>query len=257
MRNIFAVFNQKGGVGKTTTVINLASYIAQKGYKVLVVDVDPQGNTTSGIGLDKFNLEFGVYDALMDLGKAENTVIQTNVQNLDIMPSNINLAGAEIELIMKSDREHVLKSVIDSVKTNYDFIFIDCPPSIGILTLNALVASRGILIPIQCEYFALEGVTQLVNTYQLVKKSLNRDLEITGVIMNMFDGRNNLSIQVVDEVKQYFKEKVYVSLIPRNVKLAEAPSFGLSIHEYDPKSKGASAFEDLADEFLEREGYDI
>jgi chromosome partitioning protein len=254
MSKTMAIFNQKGGVGKTTTVINLAAYIAKKGYKVLIVDIDPQGNSTSGIGIDKHHIDFGLYTALMDKSTSKDSLIESNINNLWIMPSNINLAGAEIELVGLDNREYILKESLSGIKDLFDFIFIDCPPSLGILTINALVASDTIVIPIQCEYFALEGVTQLVNTVQLVKKSLNKTLEIQGVIMNMFDGRNNLSIQVVDEVKQFFKEKVYTTLIPRNVRLAESPSYGLTISEYDPKSKGAVAFEELADEFIEREG---
>lgn len=251
MGKIIAVFNQKGGVGKTTTNVNLSACLANLGKKVLVIDIDPQGNTTSGFGIDKTNLNSSIYDVLINGADIKEALINSNIENLDLIPSNTDLAGAEIELTGSENREHTLKRAVTSIKDDYEFIFIDCPPSLGLLTINALVASDGVIIPIQCEYYALEGVSQLMNTIKLVKSSLNPSLEIEGVVLSMFDGRTNLSIQVVDEVKRFFKGKVYTTIIPRNVRLAEAPSHGLSIVEYDSKSKGAEAYMDLANEFLE------
>lgn len=252
-----AIFNQKGGVGKTTTNINLGACLAQKDKKILIIDIDPQGNTTSGIGIDKKRLELSVYEILInDALQPNQAVMHTCVNNLDIIPSSVKLAGAEIELVEMEAREKRLKKVIDSIKEEYDYVFIDCPPSLGLLTINSLTAVDSVLIPIQCEFYALEGVSQLMSTVELVKNNLNPKLEIQGVILSMFDGRTNLSIQVVDEVKKYFKEKVYTTIIPRNVRLAEAPSYGLPIVEYDPKSKGAEAYQDFADEFLYLEGAD-
>jgi chromosome partitioning protein len=249
---IISIFNQKGGVGKTTTNINLSAYLGEMGKKVLTVDIDPQGNTTSGLGVDKNELEYSVYDVIMGL-HAENVIIPTNVNNLSIIPSKVDLAGAEIELTNRANRENMLKQQLDKIKDNYDYIFIDCPPSLGLLTLNALTASNSVLIPIQCEFYALEGVGQLMNTIQLVKRSLNKDLEIQGVVMSMFDGRTNLSIEVVEEAKKYFKGKVYTSIIPRNIRLAEAPSHGLAIMHYDKNSRGAEAYKELASEFIDYE----
>jgi len=248
---IIAIFNQKGGVGKTTTNVNLSACLAHLGKKILVVDIDPQGNTTSGFGIDKDNIELSIYDMLINGVNTKDVIIPTNISNLDLIPSNAELAGAEIELTSTDNRESTLKNSIFFLRDCYDFIFIDCPPSLGLLTINALVASDSVVIPIQCEYYALEGVSQLMNTIKLVKSSLNPNLEIEGVVLSMFDGRTNLSIQVVDEVKKYFKGKVYTTIIPRNVRLAEAPSHGLSIIEYDPKSKGAEAYMELANEFLD------
>ncbi|MCG8485671.1 MAG: AAA family ATPase [Clostridia bacterium] len=257
MGKAIAIFNQKGGVGKTTTNINLGACLAQKEKKVLIIDIDPQGNTTSGIGIDKKRLEVSVYEILInDALQPNQAVMNTCVKNLDIIPSSVKLAGAEIELVEMEAREKRLKKVIDSIKEEYDYVFIDCPPSLGLLTINSLTAVDSVLIPIQCEFYALEGVSQLMSTVELVKKNLNPKLEIQGVILSMFDGRTNLSIQVVDEVKKYFKEKVYTTIIPRNVRLAEAPSYGLPIVEYDPKSKGAEAYQDFAEEFLYLEGAD-
>jgi len=249
-----AIFNQKGGVGKTTTNINLAACLALKGKKVLVLDIDPQGNTTSGMGITKKGLERTSYEVMIN-EKLEpvDAILNTGIENLDIIPASVALAGAEIELVQLEGREKRLKKALDKIKSRYDYIFIDCPPSLGLLTINSLTAVDSVLIPIQCEFYALEGVSQLMSTIELVKKSLNKDLEIQGVILSMFDGRTNLSIQVVEEVKKYFKEKVYTTVIPRNVRLAEAPSFGLPITVYDPKSKGAEAYLDFADEFLELE----
>lgn len=255
MGKAIAIFNQKGGVGKTTTNINLAACLALKGKKVLILDIDPQGNTTSGIGIRKKGLEKTTYEVLIDEKmKVEDAILPTIVKNLDIVPASVQLAGAEIELVKLEGREKRLKRALDSVRDKYDYIFIDCPPSLGLLTINSLTAVDSVLIPIQCEFYALEGVSQLVSTIDLVRKSLNPKLEIQGVILSMFDGRTNLSIQVVNEVKKYFKSKVYSTVIPRNIRLAEAPSFGLPITEYDPKSKGALAYLEFAEEFLEMEG---
>jgi len=216
-----------------------------------MIDVDPQGNTTSGVGIDKTTLEKTIYDVLINDSDPRECIIDTNRENLFIIPSSVQLAGAEIELTEMNKRELKLRECIESIKDDYDYVFIDCPPSLGLLSINALSAVDSVLIPIQCEYYALEGVSQLMNTIKLVKKSLNPDLDIEGVVLSMFDGRTNLSIQVVDEVKKYFRGKVYTTMIPRNVRLAEAPSYGMSIIEYDMKSKGAESYMDLADEFIE------
>ncbi|WP_130805437.1 ParA family protein [Senegalia massiliensis] len=251
MSKVIAIFNQKGGVGKTTTNVNLSSCIAKLDRKVLVIDIDPQGNTTSGFGIDKKSLDKSIYDVLIEGEDIKTTIINTEDENLDLIASNVDLAGAEIELTNRDDRELILKNAIDEIRKDYDYIFIDCPPSLGLLTINSLVAVDSVIIPIQCEYYALEGVSQLMSTIKLIKKSLNPKLEVEGVVLSMFDGRTNLSIQVVDEVKKYFRGKVYTTLIPRNVRLAEAPSYGLSIVDYDPKSKGAEAYMELAEEFLD------
>ena len=251
MAKVIAVFNQKGGVGKTTTNVNLSACIAVRGRKVLVVDIDPQGNTTSGLGIDKKELKKTIYDVLIGEAKAEEVITQTAVENLSIIPSSVQLAGAEIELTGFEEREKMLKKALVGIKDKYQYVFIDCPPSLGLLTINALAAADSVLIPIQCEYYALEGVSQLMNTIWLVQRGLNPDLKVEGVVLSMFDGRTNLSIQVVDEVKRYFKGMVYTTIIPRNVRLAEAPSYGVPILMYDPKSKGAEAYEELADEFIE------
>ena len=249
-----AIFNQKGGVGKTTTNINLAACLALKGKKTLVLDIDPQGNTTSGLGVSKRGLEDTVYNILVDKDyDIRNAIIKTDVENLDLIPASVDLAGAEVELVQVDQRETALKKGLEQIKGDYDYIFIDCPPSLGLLTINSLAAVDSVLIPIQCEFYALEGVSQLVSTIDLVKKSLNPELEIQGVILSMFDGRTNLSAQVVQEVKKYFGDKVYTTVIPRNVRLAEAPSYGLPITAYDPKSKGAEAYMDFAEESLELE----
>lgn len=255
MGKAIAIFNQKGGVGKTTTNINLAACLAMKGKKILVVDIDPQGNTTSGLGISKKGLSRTMYEVLID-DKLEpkDAILATNVNNLDIIPASVQLAGAEIELVQLEGREKRLKKALDKIKSQYDYIFIDCPPSLGLLTINSLTAVDSVLVPIQCEFYALEGVSQLMSTIELVKKNLNPNLEIQGVILSMFDGRTNLSIQVVEEVKKYFREKVFTTVIPRNVRLAEAPSYGLPITQYDPKSRGAEAYLEFADEFLELEG---
>ncbi len=254
MGKAIAIFNQKGGVGKTTTNINLAACLANRGKKVLILDIDPQGNTTSGIGVTKRNLKDTVYNILIDRDYDPRKAIRkTGVKNLYLIPASVDLAGAEVELVSMEGRESALKDGLDKIRDDYDYIFIDCPPSLGLLTINSLAAVDSVLVPIQCEFYALEGVSQLVSTIDLVKKSLNPKLEIQGVILSMFDGRTNLSIQVVQEVKKYFGNKVYSTVIPRNVRLAEAPSYGMPITEYDPKSRGAEAYSDFADEFLDLE----
>ena len=254
MGKAIAIFNQKGGVGKTTTNINLAACLAIRGKRVLILDIDPQGNTTSGIGVTKRNLKNTVYNILIDKDyDPRKAIIKTNVENLDLIPASVDLAGAEVELVGMEGRESALKDGLEKIKANYDYIFIDCPPSLGLLTINSLAAVDSVLVPIQCEFYALECVSQLVSTIDLVKRSLNPKLEIQGVILSMFDGRTNLSLQVVQEVKKYFGNKVYATVIPRNVRLAEAPSYGMPITEYDPKSKGAEAYGDFADEFLDLE----
>ncbi len=251
MGKSIAIFNQKGGVGKTTTNINLAACLAIKGKKVLVLDIDPQGNTTSGLGISKRGLENTMYEVLIVDGyNPENAIRSTAVKGLDIIPASVELAGAEVEMVQLEGREKRLKKALDKIRDLYDYIFIDCPPSLGLLTINSLTAVDSVLIPIQCEFYALEGVSQLMSTIELVRKSMNKNLEIQGVILSMFDGRTNLSIQVVEEVKRYFKQKVYTTVIPRNVRLAEAPSYGLPIMEYDPKSNGARAYMEFAEEFL-------
>ncbi len=255
MGKAIAIFNQKGGVGKTTTNINLAACLALKGKKILVLDIDPQGNTTSGLGISKKTLENTSYELLInDDMDPRSAILSTGIKNLDILPASVDLAGAEIELVQLEGREKRLKKALDKIRNNYDYIFIDCPPSLGLLTINALTAVDSVLIPIQCEFYALEGVSQLISTIELVKRSLNPLLQIEGVILSMFDGRTNLSIQVVEEVKKYFGNKLYSTIIPRNVRLAEAPSYGLPITTYDPKSKGAIAYQAFAVEFLESEG---
>lgn len=254
MGKAIAIFNQKGGVGKTTTNINLAACLAIKGKKILILDIDPQGNTTSGVGISKKNLDITTHEILVeDTYHPEEAIISTGIPNLDIMPASVQLAGAEVELIELSGREKRLKRAIDILKPKYDYIFIDCPPSLGLLTINSLTAVDSVLIPIQCEFYALEGVSQLMSTIDIVRRNMNPGLEIEGVILSMFDGRTNLSIQVVEEVKKYFKEKVYTTVIPRNVRLAEAPSYGMPVIQYDPKSSGAQAYMEFADEFLANE----
>lgn len=254
MGKAIAIFNQKGGVGKTTTNINLAACLALKGKKVLIVDIDPQGNTTTGVGISKKGLEHTSYEVLVEAGAdPEKAIMPTQVEGLYIIPASVNLSGIEIEMVQVEGRELRLKKALDKVKGQYDYIFIDCPPSLGLLTINSLTAVDSVLIPIQCEFYALEGVSQLMSTIDLVKRSLNTKLEIQGVILSMFDGRTNLSIQVVEEVKKYFKNKVYSTVIPRNVRLAEAPSYGMPITEYDPTSKGAEAYLEFAEEFLDLE----
>lgn len=250
---VIAVTNQKGGVGKTTTAINLSASLATYGKKILVIDADQQGNTTSGLGLDKNGMELTIYN--MFLGEASIADIKqpTCVEGLEIIPANISLTGAEIELIGKEEREFILKEELEKIKEEYDFIIIDCPPSLNLITINALTAADTVLVPIQCEYFALEGLEQLLHTINLVKKRLNPYLEIEGIVFTMYDARTNLSLQVVEEVKRSLGSSVYRSIIPRNVRLGEAPSHGLPIHLYDPKSKGAESYALLAEEVIERE----
>lgn len=253
MSRIMAIVNQKGGVGKTTTAVNLGCCLGMLGQKVLLIDIDPQGNTTSGVGIDKMNNDKTIYNVLINEEPIEANIVETEFENLSLLPSNIQLAGAEIELVPAISREYKLKNALEGVAENYDFILIDCPPSLGLLTLNALTAANTVLVPIQCEYYALEGLSQLMNTINLVQKHLNKDLEVEGVLLTMFDARTNLSIQVVDEVKKYFKNKVYSTIIPRNVRLSEAPSHGKPIVIYDPKSRGAEVYMDLAEEVLDNE----
>ena len=250
MGKTIAITNQKGGVGKTTTAINLTACLAEMGKKVLLIDLDPQGNSTSGLGLRVGSNT--VYEALLGRTPLLTCVIATSVANLSLIPADIRLAGAELELVNLEEREYRLKHILKALEGSYDFIFIDCPPSLGLLTLNALVAAQRVLIPIQCEYYALEGVTSLMNTINRVKHSLNPGLDIEGVLLTMLDGRTNLSLQVVDSVKKHFKAKVFATAIPRNVRLGEAPSHGAPIHLYDPKSLGAEAYRQLAREVLER-----
>ncbi len=249
MGKVVSIANQKGGVGKTTTSVNLSTILAKKGKKVLMIDADPQGNASSGVGIDK-DVEESVYDILINDTEIEKVAKKTNIKNLSICPSNINLAGAEVELVSMMSREYRLKEKLDPIKDNYDYIIIDCPPSLGLVTLNAFTASDSVLIPVQCEYYALEGLGQLINTINLVKKHLNKNIEIEGALLTMYDIRTNLSNQVVKEVKKYFNDKVYKNVIPRNVKLSEAPSYGMPITIYDPRSKGAKSYEKFAKEFL-------
>jgi len=251
MGRVIAIANQKGGVAKTTTAVNLGACLAFRGRKVLVVDIDPQGNASSGLGIDRVKTKRCIYDVIINGVPMEQIIVPTKIDNLFVVPATIRLAGAEIELVSAISREIKLKKALAPVRDKYDFIIIDCPPSLGLLTLNALTAADRILIPIQCEYYALEGLGQLMNTIKLVKKHLNPDLELEGVVLTMFDARTNLSIQVVEEVKQYFKEKVFSTIIPRNVRLSEAPSHGEPVVTYDPKSRGAEVYNDLAGEIIE------
>ena len=249
MGKIISVANQKGGVGKTTTTVNLSTILAKKGKKVLLIDTDPQGNATSGLGVEK-EVEKSIYDVLVGDIEIEETLQDTAIKNLKVCPSNINLAGAEVELVTMMSREQRLKEKLTQAKEKFDYILIDCPPSLGLITLNAFTASDSVLIPIQCEYFALEGLGQLLNTIELVKKHLNKGLYIEGALLTMYDIRTNLSNQVVKEVKKHFGEKVYKTVIPRNVRLSEAPSYGMPITLYDPRSKGAKSYEKFAKEFI-------
>lgn len=256
MGKIISIANQKGGVGKTTTSINLSTLLAKKGKKVLMIDADPQGNASSGVGIDRDDIELSVYDILINDIEIKQVVKKTNIKNLDLCPSNINLAGAEVELVSVISREQRLKEKLDNVKEDYDFIIIDCPPSLGLITLNAFTASDSVLIPVQCEYYALEGLGQLLNTISLVKKHLNKEIEVEGALLTMYDARTNLSNQVVKEVKKYFNDKVYKNVIPRNVKLSEAPSYGMPISIYDPRSKGAKSYDKFVKEFLKNNEID-
>ncbi len=252
MGRIIVIANQKGGVGKTTTSINLSASLAKLKKKVLVIDMDPQGNTTSGLGVDKDNVENSIYDLLLGECKIEDSIIKDVYENLSVIPSNINLTAAEIELIGVEEKEFILKKALDQVKDQYDFVLIDCPPSLNLLTINSMCAGDTVLVPIQCEYYALEGLTQLLHTIQLVTDRLNPDLEIEGVVFTMYDARTNLSLQVVENVKENLQQNIYKSIIPRNVRLAEAPSYGMPITEYDAKSTGAESYLLLAEEVIHR-----
>lgn len=250
MGRVITIANQKGGVGKTTTSVNLGSCLAYIGKRVLLVDTDPQGNATSGVGIEKADVDHCIYDVLVDDIEASQVIKATNVENLDVIPATIQLAGAEIELVSTISREVRLKRALEEVKDRYDYILIDCPPSLGLLTINALTASDAVLIPVQCEYYALEGLSQLLNTVRLVQKHLNHELAIEGVLLTMLDARTNLGIQVIEEVKKYFQDKVFKTIIPRNVRLSEAPSHGEPIIIYDPKSRGAEVYLELAKEVV-------
>lgn len=250
MAKIIAVTNQKGGVGKTTTAVNLSSCLAYIGKKTLLIDCDPQGNATSGFGIEKSDYTYSVYDCLVDSNKTKNAVVKTKYSNMSVLPSSPDLSAAEIELAYEENREFFLKNAISDIKDNFDYIIIDSPPSLGMITINILTASDSILIPIQCEYYALEGVSQLINTVKTIKKRLNSKIEIEGVLGTMYDGRTNLSIQVLEEIKRFFPNKIYKTVIPRNIRLSEAPSFGEPIIKYDVTSKGASAYMALAKEVI-------
>lgn len=252
MARIIAIANQKGGVGKTTTSVNLAACVADAGRRTLLIDADPQGNATSGLGVDKNALERSIYDVFINDLPLSDAVRPTMLDTLRLVPANIELAGAEVELVTRMAREQVLKNALAAVRGAYDFVFIDCPPSLGLLTLNALNAADTLLVPIQCEFYALEGLSQLMNTVRLVRRNLNPALDVEGVVLTMFDSRTNLSVQVVEEVKKFFRNKVYETIIPRSVRLSEAPSFGLPIIRYAPRSSGAAAYEALARELMAR-----
>ncbi len=253
MGRIIAVANQKGGVGKTTTAINLSACLAEQGEKVLVIDMDPQGNTTSGFGVDKNDLDDTIYELLIGESDVQECIIKNVMENLSLIPSNVNLSGAEIELIGVDHKEYILRKQIHPLRDQYDFIIIDCPPSLSILTINSMTTADSVLVPIQCEYYALEGLSQLMHTITLVKKRLNPELEMEGVVFTMFDARRNLSLQVVENVRANLKENVYNTIIPRNVRLAEAPSHGMPINLYDPRSAGAESYRMLAEEVRNRE----
>lgn len=253
MGRIIAVANQKGGVGKTTTSINLAACLAEKGKKVLAVDMDPQGNLTSGLGVDKDSVEKSIYELIIGEVDIKEVINKEVLENLDIIPTSIDLSAAEIELIGVDDKEYILRNAIDQVKDQYDFVIIDCPPSLSMLTINAMTTADSVIVPIQCEYYALEGLIQLIHTVELVKDRLNSKLEIEGVVFTMYDARTNLSLQVVENVKDNLQQNIYKTIIPRNIRLAEAPSYGLPINKYDPKSTGAESYMRLADEVIERE----
>ena len=253
MGKIISFANKKGGVGKTTTAINLAAYCAELGKRVLLVDVDSQGNATTGLGFSKSALKKSVYNVLIEDDSAENNILPTQVKLLDLLPANVDLTGAEVDLVYKRDREKILKAALDKIRGDYDYIFIDCPPSLGLVTINAWVASDSILIPLQSEYYALEGVSQLMNTIAMVRQHLNPALVIEGVVITMYDGRAIISKQITSEIKKFFKNKLYEIIIPRNVRLAEAPSHGMPIVLYDPKCTGARAYKALAEEFLSKQ----
>lgn len=252
MERIIAIANQKGGVGKSTTAINLSACLAEAGKKVLTIDIDPQGNTTSGLGIDKNEVENTVYELLLGECEINDCILDVEVENLQMIPSNVNLAGAEIELIGVEEKEYILKKNIEKVEEQYDYIIIDCPPSLNMLTINAMTTASTVLVPIQCEYYALEGLSQLMHTIELVQDRLNPELEIEGVVFTMYDARTNLSLQVVENVKENLDQNIYKTIIPRNVRLAEAPSYGLPITLYDGKSTGAESYRLLAEEVIHR-----
>lgn len=253
MGRTIAIANQKGGVGKTTTAINLSACLAEKGKKILAVDMDPQGNMTSGLGVDKDSVENTIYNLIIGESKMEEVLIKDVLENLDIIPTNIDLSGAEIELLDVEEKEYIVRNEIDKIKDNYDFIIIDCPPSLSMLTINAMTTADSVLVPIQCEYYALEGLSQLIHTVELVKDRLNPKLTIEGVVFTMYDARTNLSLQVVENVKDNLEQTIYKTIIPRNIRLAEAPSYGIPINKYDPKSAGAESYLRLADEVIDKE----
>ena len=253
MRRTIAIANQKGGVGKTTTTINLSACLAEKGKKVLAVDMDPQGNMTSGLGVDKDSVENTIYNLIIGEAKMEEVLIKNVLENLDIIPTNIDLSGAEIELLDVEEKEYIVRNEINKIKDNYDFIIIDCPPSLSMLTINAMTTADSVLVPIQCEYYALEGLSQLIHTVKLVRDRLNPKLTIEGVVFTMYDARTNLSLQVVENVKDNLEQTIYKTIIPRNIRLAEAPSYGIPINKYDPKSAGAESYLRLADEVIDKE----
>lgn len=253
MGRIIAIANQKGGVGKTTTAINLSACLAEAGKKILTIDLDPQGNTTSGLGLEREEIDNTVYELMIGKCTVRESICKTEIENLCLLPSDINLAGAEIELLEISEKEYILKNEVDYIKDDFDYIIIDCPPSLSMLTINAMTTANTVLVPIQCEYYALEGLSQLIHTINLVQKRLNPDLEMEGVVFTMYDARTNLSLQVVDNVKTNLDTNIYKTIIPRNIRLAEAPSYGLPINLYDTKSAGAESYRLLAIEVMERE----
>lgn len=252
MGRIIAIANQKGGVGKTTTSINLSACLSALGKKVLAIDMDPQGNMTSGLGIDKDNVEYTVYDLIIGEVDIEKVICKETLENLDVLPTNIDLSAAEIELIGVDNKEYIIRDAVDKVKEEYDFIIIDCPPSLSMLTINAMTTANTVLVPIQCEYYALEGLSQLIHTIGLVKERLNPKLEMEGVVFTMYDARTNLSLQVVENVKENLNQEIYKTIIPRNIRLAEAPSHGMPIHLYDPKSAGAESYMLLAEEVIHK-----
>ena len=252
MGRIISFSNQKGGVGKTTTCVNMSAYLAKAGRKVLLVDLDPQGNATTGLGFSKSTLKKSVYNVLIEEEEVKNNVLPTEIENLTILPANINLAGAEVELVYKKSREKVLKAALDKVKGSYDYILLDCPPSLGLITINALAAADSVIIPIQSEYYALEGLSQLMNSIMLVRQQLNKKLEVEGVVLTMYDGRSLISRQIAQEIRKFFTKKLYEIVIPRNVRLSEAPSHGKPILLHDPKCMGARAYSALTEEFLKK-----